>query len=190
MTANAVMKLTNSLIDGEMTLARLTPRHADGPYLNWFEDAKVTRYLMPIEGAMSAERLRRYIADNAASADSLLVGIFVGGGARHVGNIRLTRIDCGHSRAGVGIMVGERDCWGKDMATRAIRMLTAYAGEALDLRYLYAGCHAANAGSVGAFRNAGWVDWDTAPAAVRGIKAFRDCINVGHVTMIHCREWP
>lgn len=181
------MKLAAPLVAGELTLNSLDPSHAAGPYLDWFTDAKVTEFLVPIDGAMTIERLLSYITDNAADPTALLAGIFVDDGRRHIGNIRLSGIDTALSRSSVGIVIGARDWWGKGIASTAIRLLSAFAHDVLGLRYLYAGCHELNQGSVRAFLNAGYSDFATAPDAVRSTRALLDGIHIDHIMMVHCR---
>jgi [ribosomal protein S5]-alanine N-acetyltransferase len=182
------MNLATPITEGTVTLAALAPRHADGPYLRWFDDPEVTRFLVPLDGAMTAERLRRYIADNAASDASLLAGIFTNGSTRHVGNIRLTSIDRRLSRASVGILIGDRGEWGRGCASAAIAALTRYAHGILSIENLYAGCHHENRGSVNAFRNAGWVDFTTVPTDIRARPALAEGTGIEHVMMVHCRD--
>ncbi len=150
------MRTDRVLSDGVVSLRCLRPEEAGERYLGWLRDPDVNRYLevrhsLPYDVA----ELRRFVDGVNASADSILFGIF-GPQGQHVGNIKLGPVSAVHRRADVGIICGERSEWGKGYATRAIRLASAYAFEAMGLLRLNAGCYEANAGSMGAFRNAGY----------------------------------
>lgn len=180
------MKLAKPLQLGDLVLKTLDATHADGPYLDWFIDPEVTKFLEPISGAMTAEHLRAYILDNNQDQTSLLAGLFVDDGGRHVGNVRLSGLDRGYSRCSIGIVIGARDCWGLGFASAAISALTDVAHADLGVDYLYAGCHKLNHGSVRAFLKAGYIDFSSASDTIRNIAALR-CAHIDHVKMVHCR---
>lgn len=180
------MRLMRPLCAEDVLLRPLDRADASGPYLAWFGDAHVMRFLVPIDGPMTVERLEDYIGDNERADNALLAGIFLDSGERHVGNIRLSGIERAFSRASVGIVIGARAEWGKGIAARAIRALTGFAHAELGLRYLYAGCHEGNIGSINAFRKAGYFDLAHARAHIRSNAALRDGIRIDHVMMVHC----
>jgi RimJ/RimL family protein N-acetyltransferase len=56
----------------------------------------------------------------------------------------------------VGLIVGEKECWGKGFATEAIRLVMQLAFAQLGLRRLTAGAYASNIASIRAFEKAGF----------------------------------
>ena len=56
----------------------------------------------------------------------------------------------------VGIMIGDRDSWGKGYASEAIKALSSYAFESLNLKKLTAGMYKENLGSQKAFLRSGF----------------------------------
>ncbi|MBY0431841.1 MAG: GNAT family N-acetyltransferase [Rhodospirillales bacterium] len=77
---------------------------------------------------------------------------------RHVGNIKLGPINRHHRRGDIGLLIGERDQWGRGLAAEAIAAMTAYAFAELGLNKVVAGCYAANEGSRRAFLKAGFAE--------------------------------
>jgi len=75
---------------------------------------------------------------------------------RHIGNLKIGPIDRNHGTADLGILIGEKDCWGRGLATEAIALATEYAFSELRLRKITAGSYSNNPGSVKAFVKAGW----------------------------------
>lgn len=133
-------------------------------YLGWLNDPLVNQYLEVRHAPpQSVAELRQFVSDVNASPDNLLLGMFTQNGRRHIGNIKLGSINWHHRRADIGIICGERAEWGKGYATTAIRLLSDFAEQQLDLRRLAAGCYSGNEGSLRAFQKAGFTLEATLP---------------------------
>ena len=150
------MQLRSPITTGRLSLRSLTELDATECYLRWMNDPQVNRYMESRLSKQTHESIREFIRTSNDSSDILLLGIFVVDG-RHIGNIKLGPIHDYHRFAAIGIMIGERDCWGKGYATEAIRAVSRYAFESLNLEKLFAGCYASNQGSYRAFRRAGFI---------------------------------
>lgn len=151
------MKLQAGHLEGKrMLLREVVPADADGPYLRWMNDPQITRYLESRFRAYSAGDLRLYVQAQLEHPDTLFLALVLRDGARHIGNVKLGPIDRHHRRADIGILVGERDCWGRGYATEAIELLAFYALGILELNKLTAGAYASNVGSIRAFEKAGF----------------------------------
>lgn len=141
-------------VDVELFL--LTPEDVGAAYVGWLNDPEVNRYLesrfVPQDHASTVA----FVAGALASAKDLLLGIRSVALGRHVGNIKLGPINREHGLGEIGIMIGDRDAWGKGIASRAIAMLRDIAAHELGLRRLTAGCYASNVGSRRAFERAGF----------------------------------
>lgn len=126
-------------------------------YLGWLHDEEVVRFLeVRHTQPHSGEDIKSFVRSMIGSSVDLLMGIFVGGG-KHVGNIKLTVVSKISQRAEIGILIGDKSCWGQGIATRAIRLLTEYAVCHLGMRKITAGCYAPNLGSQKAFLKAGYL---------------------------------
>jgi [ribosomal protein S5]-alanine N-acetyltransferase len=172
------MRLGTPLRTRRLVLRTLTSADAVGRYLAWMHDAETMRYLEARLAEHSLESLRRYIDTCNAGADQLLLGIFTPDGG-HIGNIKLGPIDLYHEHAAIGLLIGERDMWGKGYATEAIAALTAHAFREIGLQKLYAGCYASNVGSARAFLKAGWVEEGRNRAHWRSDGGREDNIQLG-----------
>ena len=146
-----------------VTLRELTEADVDERYVGWMNDPQVTRYLESRFVSHTEGSLKAYVRSMSADPDVLLLAIVRNDDGRHIGNVKLGPIDRHHLLANVGILVGERDCWGHGYATEAIGALTTYAFAELGLRKLCAGAYRQNKGSVEAFLKAGWHQEATRP---------------------------
>lgn len=125
-------------------------------YHRWMNDPEVTQYTESRFFPNSMETLREYVSRFSNDRQNLFLAIVLKKDDRHIGNIKLGSINWIHRFADIGIIIGEKDCWGQGYATEAIRVLTDYAFRVLNLHRIVAGCYANNVGSVKAFLRAGW----------------------------------
>jgi ribosomal-protein-alanine N-acetyltransferase len=137
-------------------LREVRPSDAGETYYQWMNDPEVTRFLESRFFPQSVEGLRQYVNERLGDRNNVFLAIVLRDGHRHIGNIKLGPIDWIHRRGDIGLLIGEKDCWGRGYATEAIRLLTDYAFGTLNLRKLTAGAYAANEGSARAFEKVGF----------------------------------
>jgi RimJ/RimL family protein N-acetyltransferase len=126
-------------------------------YLRWMTDPAVNRFLESRFTEHSLDSLRQFVAEMQRDDCNTFFAIVLKDGDRHIGNIKLGPINERHRLADIGILIGEQDCWGKGLATEAIRLLVRYAFDTLNLHKVTAGSYAPNAASIKAFERAGFV---------------------------------
>lgn len=147
----------SAFIEGERLYLRgLTLEDASEKYLGWMHEPEVTQYLESRFYPHSLESLREFISRMQHDRNNVFLAIVLKDGDRHIGNIKLGPINWIHRFADIGLLIGEKDCWGKGYGTEAIRLLTHYAFNTLNLHHLTAGCYSTNQGSARAFLKAGW----------------------------------
>jgi len=128
----------------------------EGNYHRWMNDPEVTRYLESRFRPHSADSLREYIVARQKDQQTLFLAIVLENGDRHIGNIKLGPIDWIHRVGDIGILIGEKDCWGKGYAREAITALARFAFDTLNLHRLTASCYAVNEGSARTFQSVGF----------------------------------
>lgn len=161
------MILSSPIETRRLLLRTLAPSDVGQHYLAWLTDPEITRYLeIRFTPVRSAGELVSFVQSTNASADSLLLGIFLREGQRHIGNIKLGPIQSDHRRAELGFLVGEKDCWGQGYASEAIAALSRYGLDRLGLEKITSGCYASNVGSAKALLKAGFVQEATIPSHV------------------------
>ncbi len=146
-----------TLATGERVYLReVRPSDVTDTYYRWMNTPEITQYLESRFRPLSIEALREYVAGRAADSSSVFLAIALRDADRHIGNIKIGSIDWIHRVADVGLLIGEKDCWGKGYATEAIQLVTKYAFGVLNLRRLTAGAYEPNIGSIRAFERAGY----------------------------------
>jgi RimJ/RimL family protein N-acetyltransferase len=134
----------------------MEPDDAAGPYATWMNDSEVTRFLESRFTIYAPEALRAYIEELRQQPSVHFFAIVLSDSDRHIGNIKLGPIDEHHKTGDIGLLIGERDCWGHGYATEAISLLATLAFGELGLVKLTAGAYAGNVGSIRAFERAGF----------------------------------
>lgn len=150
------MWVEHPISDGTITLRCLQRDDVGDRYLAWLHDPEVNRYL-EVRHALpgSVDELWSYVDSINRSEHSVLLGIF-GPHGGHLGNIKLGPVDLQHLQADIGILLGDRNEWGKGYATMAFRLIGQLAFQHLGLHRVTAGIYSVNLGSIRALEKAGF----------------------------------
>lgn len=101
--------------------------------------------------------VRRYIQEKAYNpGQSVLIGIFLLEGERHIGNIRLHTFSNHNSRVEVGVLIWDKNEWGKNYGTEAMEAVINYIFEKLKLHQVCAEYYSINRGSAKMFKKLGF----------------------------------
>ncbi len=126
-------------------------------YYRWMNDRAVTQFLESRFYPHSMDGIRKYVEEKSNSRDGVFFAMVLREGDRHIGNIKIEPINWIHRFCELGLMLGERDCWGKGYGSEAISLVTHYAFCILNLHKVNAGCYIGNSGSIKAFEKSGFV---------------------------------
>ncbi len=138
-------------------LRKVSPDDVNEAYCRWMNDPTTNRFLESRFYPHSIETLREYVVNKQGDNLNAFFAIVLNDGDRHIGNIKLGPVDSNHRLADIGILIGEKDCWGKGYALEAINLIVDYAFNTLNLHKVTAGCYAPNKGAIRAFEKAGFV---------------------------------
>lgn len=75
---------------------------------------------------------------------------------KQIGNIKLNIQSQRYKRADVGYFIGNKDFWGKGLATEAVKLIVNFGFEKLDLNKIVAGAFEQNLGSIKVLSKAGF----------------------------------
>ena len=150
------MIMTASLVGHKVSLRILTIDDVDEKYVGWMNDEETTQFLESRGRSYSIEDLKNYVEKIKECKSDVLFGIFENGNNIHVGNIKVGKIDSFHMHAEIGIMIGDKGCWGKGYGTESIGLVLKYAFNELCLNKLTAGMYSENVGAFKSFVNNGF----------------------------------
>jgi RimJ/RimL family protein N-acetyltransferase len=135
-------------------LKLLTPDNLSNDYINWMQDDEVMQFTESRFDAYTLEDLKEYVK-NVTHKD-FFFGIFLKESGEHIGNIKIGGIDEIHRFADMGLIIGNKQMWGKGYGTETIQLATYIAFEELNLNKLIAGIYSNNMASYAAFMKAGY----------------------------------
>ena len=140
-------------------LRTLTPEYATEEYASWLNDSEVNEYLST--RSATVPELCAFIQEKFESDDALFFGIFWNENGKHIGNMKLEPIDFTKSSADLGMLIGDRDYWGKGVATEATNLITAFAFDILKLTSVRLGVIPENTVAVHVYEKCGFVKYET-----------------------------
>ena len=144
------------LIGKRIGLRDVRPADVNEAYYRWMNEFETTRYLESRFYPNSLESIRQFVQSKVGDPNNVFLAIVRKDNDQHIGNIKLGPIHWIHRYAEIGLLIGEKSCWGQGYASEAIRLVTTYAFERLNLHKVTAGCYADNQGSEKAFLKAGF----------------------------------
>ena len=144
-------------------------------YIGWLNDPEVTRYSNQRFRHHTRESCKEYLASFAGTRN-LFVSVRISPDNTAIGTMTAYR-DLNHGTCDVGIMIGERDCWGGGYGQEAWNLLTAWLLEVAGVRKLTAGCLAANGGMVKLMERSGMVP--------DGVRKAQELVDGEPVDIVH-----
>ncbi len=144
------------LIGKKLYLRGIEEEDLEGKYFDWLNDFKVTKYMESGIFPNTVERMQEYFKNVGRSNNNVLLAIIDMKTDEHIGNIRLGPINWVHRTSFVGIMIGEKNFWGKGYGTESLKLVMEYAFNRLNLHKISSGINNSNKTSIRAFERAGF----------------------------------
>ena len=126
-------------------------------YYNWINDPEINQYLETRYFPRSKTNILDYVKHMDGLSNEVFFAICDKATNKHIGNIKLGPINWIHRYGDISLLIGEKDYWGKGLATEAIRLVTEFGFYTLNLHKIKAGCYENNHGSAKAFEKVGFV---------------------------------
>lgn len=130
----------------------------DPAYYRWLRDIEVITtiyridYLLPLDFS----EVESYVNSMLSSKNDCFFAIYDKETDEFIGTQRIGHIDWRTGRGDMGILVGNRNYWGKGVAKDAIATASAYAFRSLSLRKLTAGTPSINTAMCRCFERLGY----------------------------------
>lgn len=123
----------------------------------WRNDPKVWEFTgSRPDRVITAEIEKQWINKVLQDRTSRRFAICVKTTHQYIGNVQLTSIDETEKKAEFHIFIGERDFWGKGVATQATKELLRYAKNELNLKVVYLFVSPQNVAAVRAYQKNGF----------------------------------
>lgn len=145
-------------LEGEKVgLKKLTLEEATQKYVDWLNDMEVTKYLVSGSFPSDVEDIREYIK-KANGPNTVSFAIYEKSTDRHIGNVKLDKIDWISRKAEFGIMIGDKSCWGKGYGTETTQLILKYAFDILNLEKIDLGLVEENIPAYKTYKKLGFIE--------------------------------
>ena len=144
------------IVGNNIYLRILSSGDVGDKYVEWMRDEETVSFLESRWKTYTLENLKEYVNEINESRTDFLFGIFLRENDVHIGNIKVGDVDYVHKHGDVGIIIGDKNSWGKGCGRESIQLVTKYAFEELNLNSLIAGIYANNISCYKAFLKAGY----------------------------------
>ena len=148
--------ITKKKFKGEKILLQcLNKKNISPNYPRWLIDKNINKYL-EVRFQNKNELKKKYFSKinfYNKSKSIILFGIFYNN--EHIGNIKIDNNKL-HRRAEIGLLIGNKNFWGKGFGTEAIRLASKFAFKYFKCEILFAGSYRSNISSINSFKKAGW----------------------------------
>lgn len=151
------------LIQGKLShIVPFAEKHLYAPaYYQWLRDIDVVRYIGRDEllAGNPFTEVEDYVKQLWSNEYCNFLAVHENESGKFIGTAKvnfITERGRKHGIADIGIMLGERDFWGKGMSTDILRVISTYAFDTLKARKLTAGAFSLNVAVVKAFLRIGY----------------------------------
>ena len=144
----------------EGSLIRLRPmtlEDATERYLAWTQDPETMKFLETQPNSYTVTQLREYVKKVLEDPRNHFFAIEDHAGGAHIGNIKLGPVDENNRVGDIGLLIGDKDFWGRGVATESIQLLVQHAFTDLKLHKVTAGAYIEHIASIKAFRKVGFI---------------------------------
>ena len=146
------------MLMGNKVLLRPIRRSDLVSFLKWFNDREVTQYLsiyIPMT-EMAEEKFIDGLGNNNGTDVQFIIEAVEDDKNKPIGTIALHAISPKDHFAAFGIVIGEKDYWGKGHGTEAARLMTKCGFEQLNLHRIYSNVYSFNERSIRMHKSVGF----------------------------------
>jgi RimJ/RimL family protein N-acetyltransferase len=129
------------MLQGRLVRLRAPERTDLSAFVRWFNNPEVTRFLLRSPPMGMAEEVEWYDGLQQRPDRHFCIETLDG---RLIGNLGLIRLEWINRSAELGVMIGEKEFWGRGYGTDAILIFLDYLFDELGLNRIFLYCHVDN----------------------------------------------
>tara|TARA_B100000795_G_C22626915_1_gene371098 strand:- start:261 stop:758 length:498 start_codon:yes stop_codon:yes gene_type:complete len=139
----------------DLTLKILEEKDVEKDYVEWFSDPEVVRFSSNQYRKFTINSQKKYVSNCLRNKNIDLYGIFDKN--RHIGNIVISGFSSPSKEAEITYVVGNKEYWGKGVASFAVSEISEKAINKYKLHKLFAGVADVNVASRSVLEKSGFV---------------------------------
>lgn len=123
-------------------------------YLSWLQDNEVMAGIAT--SGYTLEKLREYVKEKTTSPTTSFFAICVLGSDEHIGNIKLDFHDRLANVSELGLLIGNKNYWGKGVGFESCNLLLKFGFDQLKLRKIYLAVYGNNTNAIRLYEKVGF----------------------------------
>jgi RimJ/RimL family protein N-acetyltransferase len=144
------------ILKGEKTVLRfLSIIDINQTYLSWLHDDEVMAGLAT--SGYTIENLHDYVYSKINDSTVAFFAICDSNTNEHIGNVKLDFYDAKANVAELGILIGNKNYWGKGIAYEACKLAIQYGFDKMNLRKIYLAVYESNPAAKKVYEKLGFV---------------------------------
>lgn len=144
------------IVGKKLYLRGLEKSDLEGDYFQWLNDREVTKFMDSGIFPNTQEKMEEFYKNTALSSNNVILVIVEIDSDSHIGNIKLGPINWISRISPLGIMIGNKEFWGKNYASESIKLVLDYAFKRLNLHKVTLGVVEKNNAAVSVYKKAGF----------------------------------
>ena len=136
-------------------IKKLTSKHANKNYLNWFKDSSVKKYILGAKQKINLNYLNKYIRHQNNKRGTLFFGIF-NKQDKHLGNIKFDNISKKKNFVTVGILIGNKKYRGIGLTKEVINFFSEFFYKQYKIKNIFLGVNINNKNAIKAYIKTGF----------------------------------
>lgn len=127
-------------------------------FVKWMTDSKVNRYLSRDYSGQTLKDEQKWYSNAKNGKDEVVFGIYAldNGKKRLIGSVSIMKIDFTHKNAEFGIIIGDKNYWGKGIGSEVTKLIADFAFKVLKLNSIYLTVDMENKAGQKAYKRAGF----------------------------------
>jgi len=149
------MAISHTILRGDLIYLRYIKLSDVGDrYLSWLNDSEVMESIATSN--YNLKNLRLYVKDKISNKDTHFFAIILKNRNLHIGNIKLDFHDSKANVSELGVLIGDKDFWGKGIAKEACSLLLNYGFNILKIRKIYLAVYEHNLSAINLYKSLGF----------------------------------
>ena len=144
------------IVGKKLYLRGLERSDLEGDYFQWLNNREVTRFMDSGIFPNTQEKMEEFYRNSALSSNNVILAIVDIDSDAHIGNIKLGPINWISRISPLGIMIGDKEFWGKNYAIETINLVLNYAFRSLNLHKVTLGVVEKNNAAVSVYKKTGF----------------------------------
>jgi ribosomal-protein-alanine N-acetyltransferase len=139
-----------------ISLKQVTLEDCTEQYLSWLNDDEVNRYLESGFMKHDMKSLDGFVRGYQSNDNAVFLAIRLLANYKHIGNVKIDKINRNHQTGEYGILMGERTEWGKGYAKEASLAIIQLAFDKLGLQKINLGVISSNTVAMELYKKMGF----------------------------------